>query len=72
MYSTKYVVLVRLAVSIVFIVVVFLVPGTRRVGWVVSLTRCKYRYLILISKGFTEIFIIFIFAGQIRLFGANS
>lgn len=41
MYSTKYVVFVRLAVSIVFIVVVFLVPGTRRVGWVSSSTRIQ-------------------------------
>ena len=41
MYSIKYVVLVRLAVSIVVITHSFFVSGTRRIGWVISSTRVQ-------------------------------
>lgn len=42
-------------------IALFFVPGTRRVGWVVSLTRCKYRYNFLITKKKLIIFVNFFF-----------
>ena len=50
MYSTKYVVLVRLAVSIVFIVVVFKSPEPAGSVGLVPQPGYKDRYLILITK----------------------
>ncbi len=61
MYSTKYVVLVRLAVSIVFIVVVFKSPEPAGSVGLVPQPGYKDRYYFLITKKNLIIFQKFVF-----------